>query len=245
MADKDFSTYNNSYKSCNSAIAKNCDDYQECYNGSTYHENTPMCCSAYESCKLTTNITTSIDLNGSNVYNTGFRADGYYSSDDMSGTIFAQNGGNIYLAGAHANSDSRSTYKTTIKTNGNWDIISSGYFAAGYKILTQARNVYCIAMYACIDATISSIEGMVFVGGDVGAYGASLNDIGGSVYCAGDQFCYRTTMTNISENVVGLGERCLYNSNFYNINGTVAGYGYRSLYSAYVDNVVNVCPYLS
>ena len=243
LADKEFSTYDNSYASCYTptSSAVNCDDYRECYNGGTYDENAPMCCTSFEACKLSTSITTNININDSNVYETAFRADGYYSGNQMTGTVFAENGGNIYLAGAYANSETSSTYRTTIKTNGNGDIIVSGYYGAQYKILTQARNVYCIAYEACIYTTISSISGMVYAGGYFSLQYASITDVNGSVYCLGENNCYQTTMTNIGENVVCIGQYCLFNSNFYNVNNTVAGYGYRSLYSTYMDNVVNVC----
>ena len=243
LVDKEFSTYDNSYKSCYTPIssAVNCDDYQECYSGGTYDENTPMCCTSYDACKLSTSITTNININDSNVYKTAFRADGYYSANQMSGTVFAESGGNIYLAGAYANSETSSTYRTTIKTNGNGDIIVSGYYGAQYKILTQARNLYCLGYVACRFGTISSISGMVYGGGYYSLQYASITDVDGSVYCAAYYSCYETTMANIGENVVCIGQECLYNSNFYNVNNTVAGYGDRSLYSAYMDNVINVC----
>ena len=242
LVDKEFSTYDNSYKSCNTTISSaiNCDDYQECYIGGTYNENTPMCCTSYQACEQATSITTNININDSNVYKTAFRADGYYSANQMSGTVFAESGGNIYLAGAYANSETSSTYRTTIKTNGNNDIIVSGYFAAHYKTLTQARNLYCLAREACRYGIISLISGMMHASGAWSLQYASITNVDGSVYCPGEANCYATTMTNIGENVVCIGYRCLYNSNFYNVNNTVAGYGYRSLYSAYMENVVNV-----
>ena len=242
LIDKEFSTYDNSYKSCYTPIngAVNCDDYQECYSGGTYDENTPMCCTSYEACKLSTSITTNININDSNVYKTAFRADGFFSANQMSGTVFAESGGNIYMAGTNANLDTSSTYRTTIKTNGNGGIVVSGAYAAYYKILTQARNLYCLGLYACRSGTISSISGMVYGGGHYSLQYASITDVDGSVFCPGHRHCYQTTMTNIGENVVCIGQQCLYNSNFCNVNNTVAGYGYESLYSAYMDNVVNV-----
>ena len=242
LIDTQFSTYNNSYRSCSTSInsAVNCDDYQECYNSGTYNENTPMCCTSYEACERTTNINTNINVNDTNVYKTAFRADGYYSANQMSGTVFAESGGNIYLAGAYANSDTSSSYKTTIKTNGNGDIIVSGYEAAYDKILTQARNLYCLGYEACTYGTISSISGMVHASGAFSLRYASISDVDGSVYCAGQSNCLQTTMSNISGNVICIGYRCLYNSYFYNVNNTVAGYGEESLYSTSMDNVANV-----
>ena len=242
LRDKEFSTYDNLDKACNSSItgAVHCDDYQECYASGTISATAPVCCTAYYSCTFTSNIYPNIESIDTNSSTTAFRADAYWSANDMTGSLIAQNGGNLYFAAKYANWRGTSSYITTIETLSDWDIIVTGYSGLSYKIIQQARNLYCGGYYACRGAIISSFANMVYGGGYYSLSGASLHNIGGSVYCAGKGNCEESSMNNIGGNVVGIGEDCMYDSNFSNINGTVAGFGYQSLYSADMNNVVNV-----
>ena len=252
LRDKQFSTYNNSYESC--TTAKNCHDYQDSncdYDGFLVFQGNLFCCSAYQACKassITTIIETDKDnviLNDSDtyVYETGFRADGYYSADVddyISATIKAKNGGNMYFTGRDANFDWSSTYVTKIENNGIWDIIASGSNSLRNKIIANARNLYCSGTYSCYRANISSIDGMIYAGGYWSIHSATISNVSGSVYCPAYQSCFETQMSDIQENIVGVGYWVLYNSQITNVNGTLAAYGERSLYLSQMTSVENV-----
>ena len=62
-----------------------------------------MCCTSSRGCDNATNITTSgIALNSTIIDQTVIRCDGYRSCTNVANSIFAQNGGNIYLAAGWA-----------------------------------------------------------------------------------------------------------------------------------------------
>ena len=204
-------------------------------------ENDPICCTAYLSCSLATNITVTVDANDSDIYETAFRADGYLSSDDISGTISAPNGGNMYFTGNRANFDASSTYKTTISNNGNYDIIASGADSLGFKIITNARDLYALGFESMYSATISSINGNIYGYGSLSLRYATISNVLGDIYCGSRYACYEIDATNIGGNIIALGYYVLYNSNILNVNGTVVAYGYQALDSATIGNVDNVC----
>lgn len=249
LREKDFSTYNNSDESCHNTYALNCDDYRECYNISSFDRNGTICCTSYEACKSSINITINMNayVNDSNYsynrYDIAFRADGFFSAGQMPGTVLAQNGGDVYFAAhcASCNDNYNSIYRTRIKTITNSDIICSGSFATHYKVLSQASNLYCLGRGSCANTEISLIDGIIFGGGYRSLSFASVMNVVGSVYCVTRYSCLATTLINISANIVGLGSFSLYASVFNNVNGTVAGYGNQSLSLTQIINVASVC----
>ena len=243
LKDVEFSTYDNSYTTCDTSTtnALNCDDYRSstCYNNGALTENDPICCTAYYSCRYATSMTASVDTGDVDIYETAFRADGYYSAEDTSGTISAPNGGNMYFSGSDANQDS--SIITTISNNGNYDIIASGQDSLQYKIITNARNLYALGDASMQYAEISSINNGIYAYALESLQYSTISNVLGDIHCGSSNACRQIDANNISGNIIGVGINVLYNSSISNVNGTVLAYGFQALYSATVRNVKNVC----
>ena len=126
-----FSTYDNSYNPCFGAItnAVMCDDYQECngLNLDTSDSNAPICCTAFEGCDGAINMTSKIALNSSVIDGVSVRCDGYYGCNDVSGIIYAKNGGNMYFAGRYTVYGTvNSVIAIASGQSGDYNIVCSG-----------------------------------------------------------------------------------------------------------------------
>ena len=131
-------------------------------------------------------------------------------------SFYANNGGNIYMAGYVANFNSDGIIQTTSE----YDIICSGILSCHRgKTFQNAKNLYCTGQ----QSSTSTFDDIVIVDiGNVYFYGylsgesATIYNILDSIYCNANQACYRTKITNVENNVYGGGNQVLYNSEITN-----------------------------
>ena len=119
------SSYENSYYPCvtEQTNAINCESFTECAGNSTLQtSNAPICCTAYLSCAASSRITATIPLNSTLVGSTAIRCDSNAACSDITGTISAQNGGHIYMAGRSAAEIETVSEYGVIATNENYNI---------------------------------------------------------------------------------------------------------------------------
>ena len=241
-----FSTSSNSADACHtsSSGALHCDNYQDnqCYSNGDISETGPVCCSGFESCKLATSITAAV-INASDPALDGiaFRADAYYSADDISGDIITTNGGNVFLSAYYTNIDSSTTYRTDFVGNGEGNFYSTSFYGLRYyKDVDNYNNVYC-GFYSCHSYnTFSNIANNIYAMSSRSLYYDTVSNVGGSIYCDGRYSCYYLTASNVAGDILGVGYQVLGYSTQTNVAGTLLAYGTYALQRSSLTNVVNV-----
>ena len=241
FTNKSFSTYNNSFKACNtpSTDAINCEDYQECYQSGSGVLNSsstlsPICCTAYQSCYQASAVNAYV-----NVYDTGIRMDGSHAGFAISGEINARNGGNVYFSGFYAGWG-----VALVSTTNEWDIIASGYYGLADSVIKVAKNLYCLGLNSCERSTVNNISNAVYALAQYSLPQSNVSSIGGNVYCLGHYACYQCILSMVNENVIGIGLYVLRYSWFENIGGTVLGYGEYAMNTVTVINTPKVRNYV-
>ena len=235
--DINITTINNSKMYCNESGVINCDDYLECVSSSMLN-SAPVCCTAIYGCQSAFNISSDIDAVAAITINdnVAIRCDGYFSCDDISGIIVAENGGNIYAAGRRAAKGSG-----IIQSTIDYDIFCVANEGCHGKTIRYARNLFCNGRDACQDAVLIELINNVFVYGYDGAERAIISDIYENVYCGAYEACRDSVIRNIGNDVYGGGYEALYNATIENVTNSLIAFGIDVLYQATVINVTNVC----
>ena len=248
LEDTVMSDKNNSEYACQNSTNPNtivCGDVLECSNEKSLDTRdtvAPICCTGTYGCYNVTNITSCTDSNHSRSernYDVAIRCDGYKSCDDIKSTIKAINGGNIYLSGAYTAFDDEKI--AVIETTNDYDIYCTAVYSCRYKILKNAKNVYCVGKEACYYVTlISNVYTVWSYGGYSSAIGAAMINIGGNIYCGAYMSCYSSVIINVGGDVYGNGYQTLYTASISNVQRSVIGFGYQALYRATINNVTDV-----
>ena len=169
------------------------------------------------------------------------RCDGLISCDDITGSIVAKNGGDMYFSGYIAASQASATNNGIIQTTNNYDIICSGHDSCKYQTIQNGSNLYCIAGWACYQASLIQYISNVYVYGMGAAYQSTMNNIFGNIYCGTYEACYESIISNVGNSVYGISYRVLYNSIISNIGNNLIVFGKQGLYGATINSVKEVC----
>lgn len=202
-------TYDNSETLCTSGkgyTSKKCIDYQECAN-TTLSNNKPICCGAYQACRYTTNITTTVG----NIRCDGAKACEFGS--DSASIITEDRDADLYFSGFQACGGVDGVYGTVLGTTGNNNnVFATGHSGVRESKIKNVNDIYAMARRAVDRSIIDNVEGDIFGYGYESVRLTTISNVGGSVYCGTSASCQNSKITNVAGSVLASGLDALKNT---------------------------------